>query len=204
MTHLTPDHLLNHLLDQHALSQEHLSHLANCEICQAQLASLATLTGELTVARSADVDDQILARYDALFDQVVQPPTLLQRMASLLRGELLWDSRLQPGLQGVRAAGQPTTYRLLYATEVAEIELLVEPTGPDRRLEGDLLPLDTGGLELPALVQMVRNTDLSLVAEQEITAQGRFSLENILPAAYSLTLTPRLGPALTIPEIEIT
>lgn len=204
MNHIPVEYLYSHLLEQALLPPADASHLATCSECQAHLAQLQHLLRELHIARLSAPGIHVLARYRQLFAQVPQQPGVLTRLANRLRAQLTWDSRQQPALQGLRNAGTPH-YRQLYATEGAEIELMIANRfSHQRTLEGDIITLAGAEPLVPALVQLTQATEQARTYEAQSDEQGRFQVEHVEPGHYQLLITPTHGTLLEINDLEIT
>jgi hypothetical protein len=194
MKHLSVDQLFAIALDQAAGDAETATHLALCPTCAAELAHLTTLAGELALARRSQPAAEAMQRYAALFAQVQKRPTSLVSLWQTVRAALIWDGRMQWGVQGIRSAA-PARYRLLYQCAAAEVELLVEPMsapglaqpGGRRRLEGEIA--GTGqAAATPALVQLVDAAGVA-AAETEADPDGRFHFADVIPGSYRLLIT---------------
>lgn len=202
MTHLSEEILYAYVFDRASLAAEAQIHLSGCEQCLANLSKLTQLTTELTVAKRSQPTAQTLQNYYALFGHVQQQPSLLARSVQWLQAQLSWDSRQQPALQGIRS-GTSSTYRLLYSSDAADIEFLVEPRNGSRRIEGEIIPI-ADALGLPALLQLVSSRSAEVIGEIECDEQGRFRIEAVKPGEYELSVMPRQGSALQIARLELT
>lgn len=204
MNHIPVEYLHSYVLDRAPLTPRDAVHLAACGECQAHLAALQQLLSELRIARQSKPAPQILNQYHRLFAHVPQQPGLVQRLVSQLRAQLTWDSRQQPALQGLRHTTSPH-YRQLYATEGAEIELMVANRfGHQRTVEGDIITLAGYDPLAPALVQLANAANQQLIYEVQSDEQGRFHVEQVDPGHYQLTITPTQGALLAIDDLEIT
>lgn len=178
------------------------SHLAECILCQGQLAAIQQLASELTVAKASEPSPAALARYLQLYAQVQQAPSLPQRLAEFMVAQLQWDGRRQPAWQGVRNT-QVASYRLLYATADAEIELLVAPREGRFQIEGEVVPLDDTITLLPARCELYESRSMELIATAECTPDGRFHLAQVPIGQYRLSFVPASGPATVIDKLEL-
>jgi hypothetical protein len=122
---------------------------------------------------------------------------LWRRLTALLA----WDSRQQPALQGVRSAGASNAFRLLYATEQAEVEILVEPEGHLFRTQGEIVTLDDLAMT-PALIQWF-DAGGTIRYETESDPSGLFSLRNIVPGTYRLSIVSAASDIIEIEALEI-
>ncbi len=202
MAHLSEENLYTFAFDQTPLTNDAQRHLAECEQCRDQLSQLTQLSTELTFVKRSQLTAQTLTNYYALFEEVQTRPSVLTRSVQWLRAQLSWDSRQQPALQGIRS-GVSSTYRLLYSSDTADIEILVEPRNGSRHLVGEIIPL-TDSLKVPALLQLVLPQSAEVVSEIECDEQGRFRIDGLKPAEYALSITPRKGNALQIELLELT
>ena len=199
--HLNDNLLTDHLLDSVPLSAVDAVHLEHCAACRARLAEFSLLTQEMEFARRSQPSPAALARYAALFSHVQQRPSRLHRAIQWLQARLIVDTRSDLALQGVRSAAT-ASYRLLYDTPAAEIDLLVEGSGATRRLHGEVVSTEDSSATLPALIQLVASQTQQAI-ESETGEQGRFTLTNIAPGHYSLLVTPAGGDAFCIDGLEI-
>jgi hypothetical protein len=203
MKHIAEDLFYTYVFDQYALTEAEAMHLAQCAECQAKLATVRCIKGELKLAQQSTPTAQALARYAQLFAQVQQQPGLLTRMVQRLRAQLTWDSRQQPALQGVRNAAV-THYRQLYTTDQVEVELMV--TSQQRHLfdvEGDLLNQPDQMNIAPAFVQLQHVDGQTPTYEVESDANGRFHVGNVAPGRYQLVITRPEGALIEITDLEI-
>lgn len=199
--HVSPDELLSLVFDAAELSAAAALHLETCAHCRQQEAELRLLATDLTIARLSEPGPAALARYQALFAQVQQQPAPLQRLASRLRAVLTWDSRQQPLLQGVRSGGA-AVYRQLYTAEDVELELMVEPTGPLRRVEGDLIADTNAAAPMPALVELLDKHGAP-VYSIETDADGIFRFEGVQPGRYQAVITRVHAAPIEVATLEI-
>lgn len=199
--HLNDDLLTDHVFDSVPLSDANAVHLEHCAACRARLAEFSLLTQEMELARRSQPSPAALARYAALFSHVQQRPSRLHIALQWLQARLIVDTRSDLALQGVRSAAA-TSYRLLYDTPAAEIDLLVEGSGVTRRLHGEVVSTEDSSATLPALIQLIASQTQQTI-ESETGDQGRFTLTNIAPGRYSLLVTPASGDAWRIDDLEI-
>lgn len=207
MTHLDPELLYSAAIDAAPLTAEAAEHLASCATCRAAVAELQTLARDLAVIRASEPSPAALERYYAVYIHVQQQPSGLGAIWQNLKAMLVWDSRQEPALQGVRsaAAGSPS-FRLLYATDQAEIEMLVEPEGEVFRTQGEIIPQDdeetASSAVAPALIQWIDRDGL-VRYETESDARGLFSQRNIAPGTYRLSIVSAVSPIIEIEALEI-
>jgi hypothetical protein len=204
MEHLTDARFMEHLCADAELDAHELDHLQLCEECRTRLAGLRVIVDELAVARASVLRPEVEARYLAMFAQAdaTRPaPAWWTQATARLRAHLSFDSRHRALATGLRSA-VGSSYRLLFAADGVEIELLVEPVQGRRRLVGEIL--DTSGTQLvPALVTLLPRAGVELF-EVESDGEGRFLLEGVLPGEFALmvTLNPRATPGLSTVEVE--
>ena len=58
--------------------------------------------------------------------------------------------------------------------------------------------------QLIALIELAATADAHRAIETESDAQGRFSMEHVLPGSYVLTITPRYSQMVVIEALELT
>lgn len=206
MTHLPPHLLYNHAFEAAPLASEAEQHLAACAACHDALADLQTLAHELSVMRTSQPSAAALNRYYAAQTHIQQRPSPLIAAWRSISAMLAWDSRLQPALQGVRSGAGNTGYRLLYATDKAEVELLIEPEGRAFRTHGEIIASGeseaTGAALTPALIQWIDPRG-DVRYETESDASGLFSLRNIAPGTYRLSIVSAASDTIEIEALEI-
>jgi hypothetical protein len=206
MTHLDPGLLYTAAIEAQPLTGEDAAHLAGCATCRDKLAEIELLMGDIAIMRRSAPSAVALERYYAAFAHVEQQPAGLQAIWQSLKAMLVWDSRQEPALQGVRSGATSASFRLLYATDRAEVEMLVEPEGRFFRTQGEIIAQDdeetAGGLAAPALIQWI-DKDGSIRYETESDARGLFSLRNIMPGTYRLSIFSPVSPMLEIEALEI-
>lgn len=201
MSHLSPEQLYSAAIDHLPLSADAKQHLAQCAACRSEYEELSILARELAVARASYVAPAILQEYAALFTRIEQQPGQLATWWRSLQAVLAWDSRQQPALMGIRSAGTAMTYRLLYTSEPAEIELMVESDGRQCTIQGEIVPNE--GLRLtPALLQWFA-ADGTPRYETE-SSSGHFALPSVTPGLYRLRTEFASGDSIEIEALEIT
>ena len=150
MGHLDEVRLLENIYGDAPLTPAEAAHLDTCADCRGQRAALQRLTDELTVAQASVVSPDAEARYLDMFAQTRSGrPSLLARAAAWVQAQLAFDSRAQTAAAGVRSGGT-LAYRLLFAADQAEVELMVEPVQSRRRLMGEF----EGGGTVAAMVEL--------------------------------------------------
>jgi hypothetical protein len=187
MEHLHDTRLMEAVYDDAALTADELAHLAQCHDCRRAHVSLQTLASELDVARASAVSVAAEARYAGLFTAARQgaAQTPWKRAAAWIYAQLAFDSRAQALAAGVRSSAS-TNYRLLFAADQAEVELMVEPVQARRRLMGELVEV-MGGLAAPALVELAQ-ADGKTILEAVTDEQGRFLFNDLPTGQYTLTI----------------
>lgn len=203
MDHLSEEQIYQYIFNHINLEQGEAAHLATCDQCQQQVAQFRILYQELSIAQHSQPTPSTLSTYYQLFDQVQREPSILAQGLAWLRAQLQWDSRQQPALQGVRGASSPT-YRLLYSSDVADIDLLVEARNGSRWIEGEIVPFEASALQLPALLQVSNLLNSESIYEVESDASGRFRIESLVPGTYTFALVPRQGANLQIEQLKLT
>lgn len=202
MAHLNEEFFYAWVFDGSTPSAAESSHLATCSTCQGQLAAIQQLAGALQVAKASEPSPAALARYAQLYTQIQQAPSLTQRLRELIVAQLQWDGRRQPAWQGVRNT-QVASYRLLYATAEAEIELLVAPREGRFQIEGEVVPLADGARLLPARCELHESSNAELIDTAACAADGRFHLAQVPSGQYRLAFVPDSGPTIVIDQLEL-
>ncbi len=207
MKHLPPHLLFKHAFDAAPLASETEQHLAACADCRDALTGWQMLARELSVMRASQPSTAALERYYAAQAQIQQQPSRLAATWRSIKALLAWDSRQQAALQGVRSGAGNTGYRLLYATDQAEVELLIEPEGRVFRTQGEIIaggePDASGEPLTPALIQWI-DPQGDVRYETESDASGLFSLRNITPGTYRLSIVSAAHNTIEIEALEIT
>jgi hypothetical protein len=201
MAHITQEQLYIHVFDQAPLSGDEEAHLVDCQPCQQQLAELRQLQSDFALARQSQPTSNALSRYEALFDQVPKSSGLrgaIERLAA----RLVWDSRQQPAL-GVRTPVQ-RAYRLFYATDQVELDVMITPRANVIDLEGELIPSDVDEVRLPLLIIFENTADPNLVYRSESSLTGRFHVEGVTPGQYHLWISPPTGRMFALEGLMLT
>lgn len=206
MTHLPPHLLFRYAFDAAPLASETEQHLAACPACRDALADWQTLARELSVLKASQPSAAALERYYAAQAHIQQQPSRLAAAWRSITAMLTWDSRQQAALQGVRSGAGNTGYRLLYATDQAEVELLIEPDGRVFRTQGEIIasgkPEADETALTPALIQWI-DPQGDVRYETESDASGLFSLRNIAPGTYRLSIVSAASDTIQIEALEI-
>lgn len=201
MTHLSEDQLYNYVFDHSPLADAEAAHLLACSHCQLQLAQIQKMFEQIRLRTQSLPTQQALARYEKLFVHLPQPPNKLEIIVQRLYAQLVWDSRKQLSLQGVRNAAL-RNFRLVHTTEWVEVDVVLTPEQTNFNLEGELIPVQEDELTLPALLQL-QLPEQDKFYETETTEQGRFSFEGIVAGSYVLLITPTVGKRLEIEGLKI-
>lgn len=201
MTHLAEDQLYNYVFDHSPLADAEAAHLLACSHCQLQLAQIQKMFQQIQLRAQTLPTQQALAGYEKLFVHLPQPPNKLETIVQRLYAQLVWDSRKQLSLQGVRNAAL-RNFRLVHTTEWVEVDVVLMPEQTNFNLEGELIPVQEDELILPALLQL-QLPEQDKIYETETTEQGRFSFEGIVAGNYVLLITPTVGKRLEIEGLKI-
>ena len=201
MTHLSEDQLYNYVFDHSPLADAESAHLLSCSHCQLQLVQIQKMFEQIQLRTQSLPTQQALARYEKLFVHLPQPPNKLETIVQRLYAQLVWDSRKQLSLQGVRNAAL-RNFRLVHTTEWVEVDVVLTPEQTNFNLEGELIPVQEDELILPALLQL-QLPEQDKFYETETTEQGRFSFEGIVAGSYVLLITPTVGKRLEIEGLKI-
>lgn len=133
---------------------------------------LSQLIAELHVARLSQPTDEAIAKYHQLAEQIErQPGTSLWQV---IKATLAWDSRNQMAAQGARGVNTGN-YRMVYATEQTEVEIMIESQTRRNYIEGDIVsleqsseqPSEPSAAQTPALITL-----LSSHSNQGLDNQG--------------------------------
>ncbi len=137
-----------------------------------------------------------LAAARALF-RPVSSPSLLDRVRRVI-AELVYDSRRQPALVGVRGAEQG--YQLCFESEFADVDLQVEPVAgaATRRVTGQITPR---GPARAATVVFSIGGEGAAVRTAAADDGGLFSVE-MTAGSFELTITTADG-VLVLPGVEV-
>lgn len=202
MAHLNEEFFYAWVFDGSAPSAAESSHLATCPACQDQLAAIQQLASELNIAKASEPSPAAVARYVQLYTQIQGAPSFTQRLTEFIVAHLQWDGRRQPAWQGVRNT-QVASYRLLYATAAAEIELLVAPQEGRFQIEGEVVPLDESATLLPARCELHTSSHAELIDTVACRPDGRFHLAQVPAGQYRLAFVPASGPTIVIEQLEL-
>jgi hypothetical protein len=212
--HLNADQLHNIAFAATPVADADHDHLAACALCRAALADLALLRHELAVAQASQPSAAAQERYLALFaaaqnaatSPVAALTTWIAGFADAIKAALLWNGRARLAGQGIRNAAA-SSYRMLYSTPQAEIELLIEAVGGHFQVEGELLPAQAEGPLLPVLVELYQHSGTAgahtpiFIGESD--GEGRFHIPPMPAGAYALVLVPPAGETMLIDALEL-
>lgn len=202
MTHISEETFYAWVFEKiNAGTAEH-SHLEACAACQKHLAAIQKLAHELQIARASEPTPAAFARYFQLYEQVQQAPSLFQQVAAFITAQLQWDGRRQPTWQGVRNS-YVASYRLLYGTDQAEIELLVAPREGQFQIEGEVVPLEEPTTLLPARYELQNVVNGETIYTAECQSSGRFHLDDVPSGHYRLCFVPLIGATIVINDLEL-
>lgn len=129
--------------------------------------------------------------YKRLFQHVNRnEQTVLQQVTEWLQAHLVWDSRHEPLLQGMRNAAQDG-YRLRFVADTAIIELAIENDGRVCNIEGEIYGDDEDDVQEllletdPAFITLLHNGEI--VGEAVSDADGRFGFYDLNAQTYGMT-----------------
>ncbi|MCB0062877.1 MAG: hypothetical protein KDE19_12215 [Caldilineaceae bacterium] len=203
--HLTEEQLLAIAFDASTSSATERDHLAQCPACQATVRVYQALDRELLVAKLSQLSAAAQERYQALFATArVNATSIADRFAQFadaVKASVMWNGHARLATGGVRNAST-TSYRMLYGTELAEIELMIEPVGHGFRIEGELLPLQSPEAILPIWLELYQVAG-SVRFSGESDSEGRFHIPPMEPGAYMLYLLPPQGTPMLIDTLEL-
>ncbi len=203
MSHWSEEQIAAYVFDHAVPAAPAADHLATCQRCQAQVAEWQQLMADLGEYTRSQPGPAALPRYKAVFDQVqtAQTTTPLEKIVEWLQLNLVWDSR-QYSPQGVRGPAQ-FAYRLFYATNAVEIDVMVTPRPVGLDVEGEVLPAYMSD-DIPPMMMLFENSaDPATVYAAESSSQGRFRLEGVQPGNYTLWLSPPVGAVLALEGFEL-
>ncbi|MBA2775668.1 MAG: hypothetical protein H0U31_02930 [Chloroflexia bacterium] len=166
-----------------------LRHVATCAHCQDHLFALRQLVRFQATTGGALVEPPELVTFEASRlmtrirpDLVAQPPTLSDKMRVRLRevaASLLHDTGLTPQVAGLRAEADRGTRQLVFASDVADLDLEVSLLDDRYAVTGqlgmDVVPENLSIRFVPA-DQDPLDLDVVGVVESVISKQGYFTL----------------------------
>lgn len=211
MTHLTHEQLYAYALDNARLPADEQAHLESCPQCQGELHDISALARELRIAQASEPSAAALAAYEAIFQE--HGPSqrgALARAWNWVAATLVSDSRAQPLPEATRSV-RADSYRLLFDSPQADIELFFEGEGQARRVQGDVIPIDTvQDAELDegdmgdTLIQLQNSRTLDVLFETYTDQEGRFQFDAVPLGEYKLLVTGPAENLLEISELSIT
>lgn len=203
--HIHEDRLLVLAFANASTAASEATHLARCTDCRARLQEYALLERELLVAKLSEPSAAAQQRYAAMFEHArVNATGIVERLAQFadaVKASVMWNGHARLAADGVRSAST-TSYRMLYGTEQAEIELLVEPVGGHFKIEGELLPLQGPEAALPVWLELYQ-ADGHVSFSGESDGEGRFHIPAMAPGEYALYLVPPVGSPMLIEALEL-
>ncbi|MBX3015909.1 MAG: hypothetical protein KF832_30595 [Caldilineaceae bacterium] len=182
MMHILEDTFYQWVFADGVPSAQEQAHLHQCPSCHAYLLGLHQMAQEFQIARASEPSTAALTRYYHFFEEIAQFPSLVQRLGTWLTAQLQWDGRHQPAWQGVRNA-QRVSYRLLYVTDEAEIELLIAPQEGQCQIEGEVIALRD---RVPGQCEIYALPAMSPLATTPCDPDGRFRLGTFPVGHYQL------------------
>ena len=211
MNHLSQDQLYAYVLDDSPLSAEQRAHLESCPVCQAEAERISMLAGDLGIARASEPSAASLEAYRAVFDEYGPSQRgRLARAVAWISASLMADSRVQPLPAATRSA-RAGSYRLLYNSPNADIELFVEGEGRTRRLQGDVIAVESDESIAEetfdigeTLVQLEDSENPASVLETHTDQEGRFLFAAVPVGTYKLLITGPADESLQIDELSVT
>lgn len=127
-----------------------------------------------------------------------QRPGLIQRLIASLR----FDSALQPATAGIRAAEFGRTRQLVYATDVADVAINLQPRPLEQRVDvlGQILLNDSSLAPDEFSVQLLRQSaEVGMTLADDL---GEFAFASLQPGRYQLILsTDTLD--IQLPDLEL-
>jgi hypothetical protein len=211
MTHLAQDRLYATTLDDARLSSDEQSHLETCQQCQGELNAIRAIVKELQIAHAIEPSSAALDLYQSIFlEHGPAAKSALERAWTWITATLVLDSRTQP-LPAATRSVRAESYRILYDSPSADIELFVEGEGSYRHLQGDVMELNSEPsvsiakrAEISHLIQLQDTSTLKIVLETYTNEEGRFWFEAVPVGNYRLLVTDSQDILLEIADLVIT
>jgi len=211
MEHLTQEQIFTHVLDSADLPPEERVHLETCSECQNEVQAITSLVSELRIVRASQPSADTLAAYQTIFKE--HGPSrrgALTRAWNWVSAALVSDSRMQP-LPASSRSVRSGSYRLLYDSPQADIELFVEGDGSSRWLQGDVILSEPDANDEEdanaagdMLVQLQDLDTLDILFETKTDDEGRFRFDIVPMGDYRLLVTGLPEEFLEISELKIT
>lgn len=179
------------------------AHIAGCGECRATVSRYHAMRTAMNSIQSTPPPPVTLARAQALFANrqlPIQPIPSELPMFRHLVARLVFDSRSETMLTGVRGAGN--SYHVLFESEVAEVDLQIEPLEEQEGTGWQIL--GQVGLDEPpsrSPVALVPSGATLPVVEVDADERGLFTLR-AKEGRYDL-LIHLVSALLIVPELEI-
>lgn len=166
--------------------------------------SVEQLEQILQEARQDEPSTTELSTYKRLFrDTIKTESSALTQFVQWLTASLIWDSREEPMLLGMRSANNDH-YRLRYSAGPATIELAIESSGHSRHMEGEIYTNDEQSDLLrdigPAFITLLHHG--KIIAETTSDLDGRFDFADLNAADYAMTFF--IGDGARIELVDVT
>jgi hypothetical protein len=179
------------------------AHVHECPQCQQAQKRVATFSWEAAIARLSQPSSEQLGRY-MQFAKEIQVTSLVSEMWQKVKMTLSLDSRVQAAQMGLRSGNTSQRYRLLFSSDLLDVELMIESDGNRRRLEGEVMVIDGKTIVSPSLVELYGVNSMDELITAESTQQGRFSVPLMTPGRYDMVITPSVGPMVAVEGLLIT
>jgi hypothetical protein len=199
--HLSAEQCEDYVWKSAPLSPEDAAHLISCVECRQEVAVQRMLAGELAIAQQSQPSPEALDRYQRLFAQARSKPSNLERLVTWVRATLAWDGRQSLALQDIRNNARHS-YRVLFTSAEADVELLITPQPTSFSVDGEFLAVNTSMADA-ALVQLVPSTGLLTGYETEAAAGGHFRMDHVQPGLYTLWIEPQNRQGIKIEGLEL-
>jgi len=219
--HLTDEQLQAIICEKASLSVDERAHLNVCSGCEHRFAAMQLLDQELQISRMSLPSTAMKERYYSLLRETQVNATKpiaaiaaivaeIAGFADAIKAAVMWNGRDRLAMGGVRNA-TAASYRMLYSTKQAEIELMVEPIAGNFKIEGELLPVDLPVDEdkqlFPVLWEVYASpataTHPMPIFVGESDRDGRFHIPPMPAGAYTIYMAPIEGDALLIEPLEL-
>lgn len=158
------------------------------EATQADLAWLRefqAIKGAVKMASPSAEVREVLRRHFADYARPRPPPGLFRRLIA----DLIFDSRTQPVLAGLRsAAAEGLQRQLIYTTEVAEVALNIQPIAEGQRLAvtGQVFPTTDAAPEAFSIQLLRQALQAGLTTADEL---GEFAFDGVPADEYEIILS---------------
>jgi hypothetical protein len=199
MQHPTPELLIRYTEHQlpeadRAALDEHLA--LPCPQCRAVVARLGTVLQAIAHERSFAPPASVLRRAFSIFRKRSR---ISEQAAHPLPARLLFDSRLQPSLVGVR--GPLQNRQILFRVGKIDIDLQIAPDQEDRRLVGQILGSEDarGG---PSAFVSLTGKGGDVIQGAEADHLGQFAFRRIPSGTYDLVFDIQ-GQEIAITDLDL-